>query len=134
MGFWKLLVQWTWGLPQTLLGGLVYLSLCWRSLEDPGGVRESGAFVTRWPFQRGLSLGYFIFVPGDADGRLVRHEYGHSLQSLALGPLYLPVIGLPSLVWAGLPALERRRSHRGISYYAFYTERWADRWGGVAER
>ncbi len=132
MAFLRLLVQWTWGLPQTLLGSLVYLSLCRRSLEDPGGARENGAFVTRWPFERGVSLGYFIFVPRDADARLVRHEQGHSLQSLALGPLYLLVIGLPSLIWAGLPALERRRARRGMSYYAFYTERWADRWGGVA--
>lgn len=134
MAFWKLLLQWTWGLPQTLLGALVYLSLCWRSLEDPGGERQGGAFVTRWPFQRGLSLGYFIFLPQESDRWLLRHEYGHSLQSLALGPFYLPVIGLPSLIWAGLPVLERRRVRRSTSYYAFYTERWADRWGGVEER
>ena len=121
-----ILCQCTWGLFQTFLGALVFLACpgCARSLYR-GGV------VTRWKGSRGLSLGLFLFVPEKADERLLAHEYGHSLQSLLLGPLYLFVIGLPSVVWAGLPVLERRRERRGVSYYAFYTERWADRWGGV---
>ena len=120
------LCQCTWGLWQTLVGALVCL-FC------PGCERtfHRGAVVTRWKREEGLSLGLFIFVPEDGGERLLSHEYGHTLQSLLLGPLYLFVIGLPSVVWAGLPALVRRRAKRNISYYAFYTERWADRWGGV---
>ncbi len=120
------LVQWLWGLPQTLLGLLVFLAC-------PGRPRSvhRGAVVTRWRGRGGLSLGLFIFLPQGAGDRLLAHEYGHTLQSLLLGPLYLPLVGLPSLIWAALPALERRRQRRHISYYAFYTERWADRWGGV---
>ena len=126
MGGLRALAQCVWGLPQTLLGLLVLFACpgCERSIYR-------GAVVTRWRGRGGVSLGLFLFVPEKADDRLLAHEYGHSLQSLLLGPLYLIVIGLPSLVWAGLPALERRRERRGISYYAFYTERWADRWGGV---
>ena len=121
-----LLAQCTWGLLQTFVGLVVFLAC-------PGCRRERyrGAVVTRWRGGRGVSLGLFLFVPDGADERLLAHEYGHSLQSLLLGPLYLVVIGLPSVLWAGLPALARRRARRGISYYAFYTERWADRWGGV---
>ncbi len=44
-----------------------------------------------------------------------------------LGPLYLLVIGLPSLLWAAL----HEKVAPGRSYYWFYTERWADRLGGV---
>ena len=120
------LAQCTWGFLQTLPGALVFLACpgCRRGLYR-------GAVVTRWRSRRGLSLGLFLFVPEGADERLLAHEYGHSLQSLLLGPLYLLVIGLPSVIWAGFPALERRRVRRQVSYYAFYTERWADRWGGV---
>ena len=126
MGGLYVLTQCLWGLPQTLLGLLIFLAC-------PGCSHSTyrGAVVTRWRGSRGLSLGLFVFLPQGADDRLLAHEYGHTLQSLLLGPLYLLVIGLPSLIWAGLPALERRRARRRISYYAFYTERWADRWGGV---
>ena len=120
------LAQCVWGLLQTLLGALVFLAC-----PDCRRGRYRGAVVTCWRSRRGLSLGLFLFVPEQADARLLAHEYGHSLQSLLLGPLYLIVIGLPSVIWAGLPALERRRQRRHISYYDFYTERWADRWGGV---
>jgi hypothetical protein len=58
----------------------------------------------------------------------VRHEYGHSIQSMVLGPLYLLMIGIPSMVWAGCFKNYRKRSKK--SYYWFYTESWADRWGG----
>ena len=126
MGALYTLVQCTWGLAQTLAGAVICLSCpgCARS-------RYRGAVVTHWHGQRGLSLGLFIFLPEGASDLLLAHEYGHTRQSLLLGPLYLPLIGLPSLLWAGLPVLERRRARRKISYYAFYTERWADRWGGV---
>ena len=124
-----ILGQCTWGFAQTLVGGLVSLCCpgCQRSVHH-------GAVVTRWKREEGLSLGLFVFVPRSSDDRLLAHEYGHTLQSLLLGPLYLLVIGLPSVIWAWLPALERRRQRKHISYYDFYTERWADRWGGVAGR
>ncbi len=122
MVFLYALGQCTWGLVQTLAGLAVFLSCpgCRRSFYR-------GTVVTRWRRRDGLSLGLFIFVPEGEDPRLLRHEYGHTLQSLLLGPLYLPVIGLPSLIRAAW----RRGRRRGRSYYDFYTERWADRWGGV---
>ena len=87
------------------------------------------AVVTEWAHDAGLSLGAFIFVPEGCPAELVVHEYGHTAQSLLLGPLYLPVIGLPSLVWAELPTLRRYRARRGVSYYSFWPERWANRLG-----
>ncbi len=122
----RVLWQCTWGLFQTLLGAAVFL--CCPGCEH---TYYKGAVVTRWKRRGGLSLGLFLFLPPGAGVALLAHEYGHSLQSLLLGPLYLIVIGLPSALWAALPALERRRQRRHISYYAFYTERWADCWGGV---
>ena len=117
--------QCTWGLPQTLAGALLYLR-CRRSPHAP----FHGALHTRWPRRDGLSLGMFIFTPDsgdDWDGRMIWHEYGHTFQSLLLGPLYLPVIGLPSALWCHCFREYRRR--KCVPYAVFFTERWADRLG-----
>lgn len=57
----------------------------------------------------------------------VRHEWGHTRQSLILGPLYLIVIGIPSIIWAA--------THRTIApnkpYDWFYTESTANKLGGL---
>ena len=74
----------------------------------------------------GISLGHFIYVKRSDDIRIIRHESGHCRQCLLLGPLYLPVIGLPSLLWAAWWHPGRRRR-----YYDFWPERWADRLSGL---
>lgn len=121
--------QCTWGAPQTLAGLCVYL---WGRAKGWPRQRYNGAAASAWGGTAGLSLGLFVFVPGFGDARLLTHEYGHCLQSLVLGPLYLPVIALPSAVWFHLPALRRLRQKKGIAYYAFYSERWADKWAAWA--
>lgn len=118
--------QCTWGLPQTLVGLAVFLF-------HLHGKRCAfhHAVVTEWKTRSGVSLGLFLFMEeGTLEYRpLLVHEYGHALQSLVLGPLYLPVVALPSAIWFGLPALRKYRREHGVSYYSFYTERWADAWG-----
>ena len=129
-----MLVQLTWGLPQTLVGALV----CLVTPTDERRFRFHGAVVTTWESHKALSLGPFVFLHGpDAgpdvlarvDRSLLVHEYGHTLQSLILGPAYLAVIGLPSALWLNAPPLVARRERTGSSYYAFFTERWANHLG-----
>ena len=116
------LVQLTWGLPQTLIGAALFVGLRgWRRYR-----RFRTALVVPWHVDAGLSLGSFVFVPTRCPRSLTVHEYGHTIQSLMLGPLYLLVIGLPSLLWAGLPYFERYRARRDYSYYRLFTERWAN--------
>ena len=123
------LLQCTWGAPQTLAGLLLWL---WGRAHGWPRRVFGGAFASAWGGAAGLSLGLFVFVPAlpgtAAQAQLLRHEYGHCLQSLLLGPFYLPVIALPSAVWFHLPALRRLRCEKGVPYGAFYTERWADAW------
>lgn len=57
------------------------------------------------------------------------HEKGHRTQSKWLGPLYLVIIGIPSLIWATLHSFCKPISK--INYYWFYPEKWADKIGGV---
>lgn len=77
----------------------------------------------------GISLGNFAFVSERlAQKELdVSHEVdGHTVQSKILGPLYLFVIGIPSLMWAWL---RDRKKHP--NYYSFYTEKWANDCAGL---
>ena len=127
------LVQWTWGLPQNLLGGILAAGLLIARPEFAHDLRFfHGALVVRWPLRSSMALGIFIFFGQtghpDADAILV-HEYGHTIQSCILGPLYLPVIGLPSLIWAWWPSLRRDRAAGKRNYFTFYTEKWANRCG-----
>ena len=94
------------------------------------------AKVYTWIFGGGMSLGEHIFVDlktydpnKKSHMNYFQHEYGHTVQSKMLGPLYLFVIGLPSLIWAG--CFDKYREKNNISYYEFYTEKWADKLGGV---
>ena len=130
------LCQCSWGAAQTLLGAVFWLLFC------PGKrpVFWRGALVLCWKQRAGASLGLFLFLPEGLDGpgcpalfRAMRvHEYGHFLQSMLLGPLYLPLIALPSALWCFLPACVRLRERRKMSYYDFFPERWADLWGSRA--
>ena len=74
----------------------------------------------------GISLGCFIFLsPYSAKKETtIRHEGGHVKQSHMLGWLYLFVIGIPSICWAAFGSNDK-------CYYSFYTERWANKLGGV---
>lgn len=120
--------QWTWGLPQTLLGAVIYL-ICRHCPHD----RYRGTVVTYWENKGSLGVGMFLFL-GCNDPQVRVHEYGHSIQSMLLGPLFLPVIGIPSFVWCNLPACRRLRKEKGISYYSFYPEKNANFFGRLVTR
>ena len=114
-----------WQLPQNLLGALLVLVFKPERSYDYKGTRLHYASRMRG----GISLGRHIILNDrylTYDGKTEKHEWGHTRQSLLLGPLYLPFVGLPSLLWAAwwTPL-------RSVPYFRFFTERWADRLGGV---
>lgn len=87
----------------------------------------------------GLSLGNYCLVNTghyrkDINESLkrdtVRHNaIGHVKQSRLLGPLYLLIVGIPSLIWTILYGPIIKPTKNG--YYKFYTEKWADSLAGV---
>lgn len=115
----------TWGLPNTVVSAF---GVAWALTQHARVERFRLAWVFRFraPWLGGVCLGPVILVDEAADANLVAHEYGHFVQHLVLGPLYHLVIGLPSATHAAWWA----RTKRG-SYFHFYTEAWADAWGGV---
>lgn len=116
--------QWTWGLPQTLVGFIVFL-VC---RKRPHGTYR-GCITTRWNNRGSMGMGMFLFL-GSEDPQVRVHEFGHSVQSVILGPLFLPVMGIPSFLWCNIPYFRRLRKEKGISYYRFYPESTAN-WLGA---
>ena len=124
-------VQFTWGLTVNLAGLLVFLCL--------GSSRRRvfhNSIISILPGNRGgLSLGVFIFVSaqGSDTDRLCAHEYGHTVQCLFLGPLYWPLVLIPSALWYHFFAGFRCRRH--VPYDSLYCERlataWGEKWSGV---
>ena len=105
-------------LPQHLIALLLRLIYKGYDSEYKGCVVRRSVYL-----KGGISLGRYIIVNQWFKEVDIKHEYGHSVQSRRLGWLYIIVIGLPSLLWAMF--------YRGNNYYSFYTEKWADKLGGV---
>ena len=115
-----------WGFPQTLLGFIIYLFHRNASHEI-----YRGCIVTHWNQTGSMGLGMFLFLGKNHSPETIVHEFGHSIQSMILGPLFLPVMGIPSFIWCNLPCFRRMRKEQGVSYYTFYPEKSADYLGSV---
>jgi len=127
-GVWSAMLS-VWELPQNLVG-LTFLVLMRRRITERR--RENGRLFLRTR-STGVSLGWFVFWCAGESIR--RHEYGHTIQSRLLGPLYLPLVGLPSALRALYARAYRRRTGRWWPcYFDGYPENWADRLGGVDNR
>lgn len=127
---------WVWQLPQLLAGAVWCLTQRPRFLYSHHNVL---LFTCR--FGIGVSFGPMTFyserhraVLLSRDARVMpylSHEYGHALDSRLFGPLYLFVIGIPSGVWLLVRRMLKSRFPSLENYYRFYTERRANRRGGV---
>lgn len=122
------ILKYFWQLPQ-LIAAFIYYWYLKRKDEilDTCTCQGTIVFIKRKSCGS-VTLGSYIFLSPKATDTTVRHEWGHTRQSLILGPLYLIVIGIPSIIWAA--------THRTIApntdYFDFFTEKWANKLGGVA--
>lgn len=131
------LVSLVWELPQTALGALNYALQ--RGAGHVAATRvEDGRVLVELSVPGAISLGWFVFftttdnpvVPTGPEN--LRHELGHAVQSRWLGPLYLPVVGVPSVarvIYAR--AHVARTGRRWAHYYDGWPEKSADELGGV---
>lgn len=126
-------IKYIWQLPQNLLGVLwknvkkegIIIGISnddLRSVEAKGYLMKAGGAVT---------LGQYVFISQTYQDQsaVIRHECGHVKQSLILGPLYLIVIGIPSILHAWLNDYIGCDEEEGYSH--FYTEKWADKLMGI---
>lgn len=119
------LILFIWQLPQHLLA-ILYIGYLVMMSKDLGiDSRYKQATVIPCIMRGAVTLGNYVFVGLNSEYRkTVKHELGHTIQSKILGPLYLIVIGIPSITYCGLrrifPSLRKK------NYYNFYTEKWAN--------
>ena len=119
----KQIVLWIWQLPQNLLG-LAFMLFLRPLRRVETDIDTIAAVYVSERMSGGIS--------SSRDEKTIRHEgIGHPRQSRMLGPLYLLVIGLPSLLHAWLNGAIGCCDRHPEGYYHFYTEKWADRLGGV---
>lgn len=123
----KFFADWVWQLPQNIIG--VLYKGC---IITSSNISNDEDYKVYYKYSNGsVSLGKFIFVSIKSSNisRTTKHEVGHYKQSCLLGPFYLLIIGIPSITWATLrmifPLL------RKYSYYELYTEKWANKLGGL---
>lgn len=130
----SLLLDWVWQLPQNLCG-LIYKSISRNNritIVENDDSRSVGAEVILQRTKGGVTLGKYIFICQDYTDKykVIRHECGHVKQSKLLGPLYLLIIGIPSILHAWLNGYLHCCTNHG-TYYHFYPERWANKLMGI---
>ncbi len=127
---WQLISRFTWEIPQTLTGLILTMFFTRRKSDVTHSIHKGINYIhaTAFPKHAGISLGSIIITGPTPEETLMVHEFGHTVQSQRLGPLYLFVIGLPSLLWAALykniPGIRER-----CSYYDFIVEKQATKLG-----
>lgn len=127
--FWKALITiflFIWQLPQNSAGLTLLLVLSFLK-----GIKHKEYYHHKYIIlgskcPTGISLGIFIFLKYSIKPKIIMHELGHCKQSEILGPLYLIVIGIPSIIMNLISQYSKRFSSR---YYERFPENWADRLG-----
>ena len=121
-----MILEYVWELPQNIIG------IIWRSIKKESittkisnnDIESVNANAYLVKDSGSVTLGRYIFIRQTYDNQLltIKHECGHVKQSKILGPLYLLIIGIPSILHAWLNNYIGccKRSNKG--YYHFYTE------------
>jgi hypothetical protein len=114
----KFILLFLWQLPQNVIALFIYPFMGSKFLIR----NEKYAYILECSkMNGGISLGNFIFLSTKSAKKeaVIRHELGHVKQSHMLGWLYLPIIGIPSLLNAIVGFTD--------CYYDWYTESWANK-------
>lgn len=125
-----------WQLPQNLCGIIYkYISRDNRiSIIENNDSRSVSAKVYLQKSSGGVTLGQYVFINQDYTDKdiIIKHECGHVKQSKILGPLYLIIIGIPSILHAMLNNYIGCCWKNGeYNYYHFYTEKLANKLMGI---
>ena len=96
--------RFTWELPQMLIGLSIALLLNWTNRVKSVLYKNGTTSLKLSGHFGGMSLSPFIIgdeqIQKEESNHLFQHEFGHVIQSRIWGPLYLFVIGIPSVISA----------------------------------
>jgi hypothetical protein len=102
---WELISRFTWQGIQTVIGhSFGQISNTFGGVSKVDYSNGATVLFSRW-IGGGVALGSYItggenFIEADPNNDLFQHEYGHYLQSQAMGPVYFSRVALPSLFGA----------------------------------
>ena len=124
---WQITSRFTWEAPQTVAGMMAYdFYTTFGSI--PGVEYHKGiTFIKSKLMRSGLSLGNVAILNKNPSQFLYKHEFGHTIQSRYLGPLYLPVATLGSGISFAYDFITRGG---GWNYYIL-NEAWATQLGNT---
>jgi hypothetical protein len=128
------ILKYIWLLPQNLLA-LLLIGILKGEKQDQ--YKDCDLYSVVSQKFSGISLGKYILLNEYYYLNKVvlitttKHEYGHYIQGLIFGWLYLIVIGIPSL---SRNLLARVNNKMRVNYYKGYPENWADKLGGVERK
>lgn len=143
-----ILLSCTWGIIMTTLGfGFMLFQvlrhIAWKTINPSINVISKVTYFkgtvgfTLTSNIGGVSLGMFYFVGYHDHPFTHTHERGHSIQNIIWGPLFLPVIGIPSIVRAAFwPLITKRARAAGKpspDYYRVWFERQANTLGAYLD-
>lgn len=136
------IVLFIWQLPQNILG-LIILKIN-KKHEKYMMIDDIEFYFLDKFFNSGISLGNKVLLDSiykSYPNILIntnKHEFGHTKQSKILGPLYLIVVGITSLVfnniWDRIFHKNWNNQKRNKWYYSRFPENWADKLGGVTRK
>ena len=131
MSSFKEILFWIWQFPQNLLG--LFMLLLYRHEKEYHRLNGRTFYYTT-EMRSGISIGNYIIMNREDKEDGMKHEYGHSIDSRRWGPLYLLIIGLPSLlrnIYDGIFHKNWKYSDSSEWYYNQPWEKSADKNGGV---
>ena len=119
------LLSFTWGILHTLVGlfVLLFVVLFLRKQVDIFMIKGRIAVNFKDKIFGGVSLG-IVYLAGTRFRKTHMHELGHTIQNIWWGPLFLPVIGIPSIIRAAFWPLIRKRYYNKYGTYPSYDRIW----------
>lgn len=122
---WEVISRFTWQLPQTL-AGFVFSNVSNLGWQVDNVSYKYGATILSGNFfgSTAVTLGNYIngnhSLKAELGNSLFQHEYGHYLQSQAVGPYYFQRYGIPSLCSKGIHKnhpVEQDANARALTYF-----------------
>jgi hypothetical protein len=78
-----------------------------------------------------FSLGYYLFIENKYNDIIIKHEKGHSIQSLYTGIFYLLLVGIPSIfnnLWWRINKMNWKNPKNLQWYYSRWPEGGQNKW------
>ena len=108
------LLSFTWGLPMNIVGAIVALVL---TIAGRRAEKYGWNYMFRLPINFGLELGIFFLAPKNASDHTKKHELGHSIQNVYLGPFTVGVVSAPSAVRFWFREIKRKLGKKNTTTY-----------------